>query len=65
MNYGLTKREAEVYEIFGKYNYSISEGAKALLMAPTTAKTHLSRIYLKLGLRSRLDLVRHYLTHQV
>ena len=52
----LTPRELEVLELVarGKSNQEIAE---ILILSPLTAKTHVSRILAKLGLRDRVQLV--------
>lgn len=52
----LTEREREVLGLVGK-GLSNAEIAKALFISPATAKTHVSRIMIKLGARDRAQLV--------
>jgi DNA-binding NarL/FixJ family response regulator len=50
----LTPREREVLALLGD-GLSTGEIARSLHMAETTTKTHVSRIFAKLGLRSRVQ----------
>ena len=52
--YGFTARELEVLELFMK-DGSIDDIAEALFMAKPTVRTHISHIYRKLGVSSRLE----------
>jgi len=52
----LTPREREVLVLVGQ-GMSNQEIAEALVLSPLTAKTHVSRLFLKLGARDRAQLV--------
>ncbi|MFP8962974.1 response regulator [Streptomyces nanhaiensis] len=53
---GLTGREREVMTLVGE-GLSNDEIARRLVLSPATAKTHVSRIMTKLGVRDRAQLV--------
>ena len=53
---GLTPREREVLSLVGR-GMSNQEIAEHLVLSPLTAKTHVSRLFLKLGARDRAQLV--------
>ena len=53
---GLTDREREVMALVGE-GLSNEEIARRLVLSPATAKTHVSRIMVKLGARDRAQLV--------
>jgi DNA-binding NarL/FixJ family response regulator len=52
----LTSREVEVLELVA-HGLSNEEIARRLVLSPLTAKTHVSRIMIKLGARDRVQLV--------
>jgi DNA-binding NarL/FixJ family response regulator len=52
----LTEREREVVALVGE-GLSNDEIAERLIMSPATAKTHVSRAMVKLGVRDRAQLV--------
>ena len=52
----LTPREREVLALVGR-GMSNQEIAEHLVLSPLTAKTHVSRLFLKLGARDRAQLV--------
>ena len=52
----LTNREREVVALVA-YGLSNDEIAAAMVLSPTTAKTHVSRAMIKLGARDRAQLV--------
>jgi DNA-binding NarL/FixJ family response regulator len=53
---GLTNREREVVALVA-HGLSNGEIAEAMVLSPTTAKTHVSRAMIKLGARDRAQLV--------
>jgi DNA-binding NarL/FixJ family response regulator len=53
---GLTPRELEIFALVGR-GMSNQEIAAHLVLSPLTAKTHVSRLFLKLGARDRAQLV--------
>lgn len=53
---GLTAREREVLTLVGR-GFSNDEIARELVLSPATAKTHVSRTMVKLGVRDRAQLV--------
>jgi DNA-binding NarL/FixJ family response regulator len=53
---GLTKREVEILALVGR-GMSNQEIARHLVLSPLTAKTHVSRLFTKLGARDRAQLV--------
>ncbi|QVJ03181.1 helix-turn-helix transcriptional regulator [Nocardiopsis eucommiae] len=53
---GLTDREREVLALVGR-GMSNEEIARELVLSPATAKTHVSRAMVKLGVRDRAQLV--------
>ena len=53
---GLTPREREILALVGR-GMSNHEIAAHLVLSPLTAKTHVSRLFLKLGVRDRAQLV--------
>ena len=54
--YGLSDREAQVVDLVLR-GYGNRDIAQALDIAPTTAKKHLSRIFNKVGVDSRAQLI--------
>jgi DNA-binding NarL/FixJ family response regulator len=52
----LTPREREVLALVGR-GHSNAEIAEALVLSPLTAKTHVARLFAKLGARDRAQLV--------
>jgi DNA-binding NarL/FixJ family response regulator len=52
----LTPREREILSLVGR-GMSNQEIAQSLVLSPLTAKTHVSRLFLKLGARDRAQLV--------
>lgn len=52
---GLTPRQIAVAELVGS-GATNAEIARALYISPATVKTHLTRVYAKLGVRSRMQL---------
>ena len=56
---GLTPTEQEVAELVAS-GHSNGETAAAMFITVRTVEGHLSRIYAKLGLRSRSELAHHY-----
>ena len=52
----LTEREREIVTLVGE-GLSNAEIADRLVMSPATAKTHVSRAMVKLGVRDRAQLV--------
>lgn len=52
----LTPRESEVLTLVGR-GLSNAEIAEALVLSPATAKTHVARVFAKLGARDRSQLV--------
>ena len=54
----LTPREREVLTLVGQ-GLSNREIAEALVLSPLTAKTHVARLFTKLGARDRAQLVVH------
>jgi DNA-binding CsgD family transcriptional regulator len=54
----LTVTEQRVAELVAE-GRSNREVAQALVVTPRTVEAHLTRIYAKLGLRSRAELARH------
>jgi DNA-binding CsgD family transcriptional regulator len=53
----LTRREREVARL-AAHGHSAKEIAEQLAIGERTVETHLARVYAKLGLASKLDLVR-------
>jgi DNA-binding CsgD family transcriptional regulator len=55
--YDLTPAEVRVFELVveGKTNVAV---AKALGVSPSTVKTHMNRMFDKLGVRTRMELVK-------
>jgi DNA-binding NarL/FixJ family response regulator len=52
----LTEREREVFQLVA-HGLSNGEIARELFISPATAKTHVSRVMMKLGARDRAQLV--------
>jgi len=52
----LTPREREVLTLVGR-GHSNAEIAERLVLSPLTAKTHVARVFAKLGARDRAQLV--------
>ena len=62
-NHHLTPREIELIQAMCAGHVERSALAKALQISPTTVRTHLGNIYLKLGVRGATELVL-YVLHQ-
>ena len=56
VNYGLTKREAEIVDLVC-HNLSTEEICDKLFLAPSTLSKHLSNIYSKVKVSSRIQLM--------
>lgn len=54
---GLTKREKEVFDLLVN-NESITNISNLLYISPRTVEKHTSNIYLKTGVKSRLELLK-------
>lgn len=55
-SFGLTRAEARVCQRLANGD-RLNDAAAALYVSPTTVKSHLQRVYAKLGIRSRSDLL--------
>ncbi|MDO9453791.1 MAG: response regulator transcription factor [Stagnimonas sp.] len=55
-NDGLTEREREVLQLVSK-GYSVPQAAKAMVISPHTAHTHIKAVYRKLAVASRAEAV--------
>ena len=60
MNFELTKREKEVYELLATTSLTTKDIAKMLCVAESTIVRHKDNIYSKLMFHTRADLTRHY-----
>lgn len=55
----LTPREHELYRLLLE-GYTLKESARTLSVQYSTANTHMTSVYKKLGVRSRAELIIHY-----
>ena len=53
---GLTPRQVEIMLLVGK-GYSNKEIARFLTISPETVKTHLKEVFLRFGLRNRVEAI--------
>lgn len=56
----LTKKEKEVYKFFACKGNTAKEAAEYFHISPNTIKEYLQKIYQKLHINSKIELVRHY-----
>lgn len=56
----LSRREQQIYEFFACGGNTTKEAAKYFCVSLYTIKMHLSNIYQKLHISSKIELVRHY-----
>lgn len=54
--YGLSRREREVFELLGR-GYTVRRIAETLYVSESTAQTHVRRIYAKVGVHSKQELI--------
>jgi DNA-binding NarL/FixJ family response regulator len=57
----LSKREQQIVDLLVAYSWSNKAIARHLVLAEGTVKVHLISVYRKLGINSRLALMRHHM----